>query len=146
MRSTSGASRPVFVDTGAYFGIADRRDHNHASATAIVRRLVADRRPLYTTNFIVAETHALVLKRIDREMALTVLEDIYRSRLTTVVRVSEEDELRARAIIRQYQDKDFSLVDAMSFAVMERLGIRHAFTFDCNFAQYGWAILAPGQS
>ena len=32
---------------------------------------------------------------------------------------------------------------ATSFSVMERLGIQHAFTFDRNFAQYGWTVLVP---
>jgi predicted nucleic acid-binding protein len=33
------------------------------------------------------------------------------------------------------------MCDAVSFAVMERLGISAAFTFDAHFAQYGWSVL-----
>lgn len=62
---------------------------------------------------------------------------------TTVVRVSDADEHRARAIIDQYTDKTFSYTDATSFAVMERLGITHAFTYDRNFTQYGLPVLTP---
>ena len=43
----------------------------------------------------------------------------------------------------QYQDKDFPLVDAISFSVMERLGISVAFAFDQHFTQYGWTALTP---
>jgi predicted nucleic acid-binding protein len=60
---------------------------------------------------------------------------------TVVVRVRAADEARAREIIFHYSDKAFSFVDALSFAVMERLGIRHAFTFDDDFVQYGFAPL-----
>jgi len=61
----------------------------------------------------------------------------------TIVRVTDEDEQRARAIIRQYADKDFSLTDTLSFAVMERLHIPAAFTFDSDFAQFGLQVLQP---
>jgi predicted nucleic acid-binding protein len=45
------------------------------------------------------------------------------------------------SIIYQYDDKDFSLTDATSFAVMERLRVPAAFTFDRHFAQYGFTVL-----
>jgi predicted nucleic acid-binding protein len=42
--------------------------------------------------------------------------------------------------LRQYDDKDFSLTDALSFAVMDRLEISEAFTFDHHFRQYGFRV------
>ena len=53
------------------------------------------------------------------------------------------DEQRARQIIVAYTDKDFTFTDATSFAVMERLRIGHAFTFDDDFRQYGFTTLTP---
>jgi predicted nucleic acid-binding protein len=44
----------------------------------------------------------------------------------------------------QYGDKDFSFTDAISFGVMERLGIHVAFTFDRHFRQYGFIPATPG--
>lgn len=62
---------------------------------------------------------------------------------TTVVRVSAADERRAQYILTQYTDKTFSYTNATSFAVMERLHIRQAFTFDDDFSQYGLLRLTP---
>jgi uncharacterized protein len=138
--------RRVFVDTSAYFAVANRRDAHHAAASATLEQLVAERRHLVTTNFILAELHALLLTRIDRSVAARVLAEIDTSRVTTVVRISARDEQRARAIIARYTDKDFSLTDATSFAVMERLSISHAFTLDHNFAQYGWTMISPSRA
>jgi predicted nucleic acid-binding protein len=58
-----------------------------------------------------------------------------------VLRVTHDDEVAARAIIDQYNDKAFSLVDAISFVVMSDLNIRTAFAFDDHFRQYGFATL-----
>jgi predicted nucleic acid-binding protein len=60
--------------------------------------LVVVRRRLYTTNFILAELHALLLTRVDRRVAGQVLVEVEGSALTTVVRVSSRDERRAREI------------------------------------------------
>jgi len=47
-----------------------------------------------------------------------------------------EDRMHAR-------DKDYSLCDALSFVVMERLGISEAIAFDRHFREYGrFTILA----
>jgi predicted nucleic acid-binding protein len=59
---------------------------------------------------------------------------------TTVVRVSAADERRAWEIVRLYRDKDFSMTDATSFAVLERLHIGSALTFDSDFEQAGFAV------
>ena len=47
-------------------------------------------------------------------VALQFIEQIEENNILTVIHVTEEDEKRARAIIRQYDDKDFSLTDATS--------------------------------
>jgi len=136
----SFASRRVFVDTSAYVALALSSETDHADAQAIAKQLMSERRPLFTTNFILAETHALFLARAGREVALRALDQI-ESSTTTVVRVSAADEQRARAVLRRYDDKHFSLTDATSFAVMERLRMREAFTFDRHFEQYGFIVL-----
>jgi predicted nucleic acid-binding protein len=143
MNYQPGYIRRIFVDTSAYFALANRRDASHQSASDIMQQLVAERRRLFTTSFVLAELHALLLTRLNRTLAAHVLGEIDASKTTTIVRVSARDEQQARAIITRYTDKDFSLTDATSFAVMERLGISHAFTLDHNFAQYGWTMISP---
>lgn len=132
----------VFLDTSACYALTDPRDSDHRAASAISQRLIASHARLFTTNFVLAEMHALLLRRMGRSIALQVLSTIEQS-TTTIVRVSARDERRAREIIRQYDDKDFSLTDATSFAVMERLRISHAFAFDRNFTQHGLSVLSP---
>lgn len=54
-----------------------------------------------------------------------------------MVRVSEDDEKKAWEIILRFEDKALSYVDATSFAVMEKMGIKESFAFDRHFEQYG---------
>src|SRR5262249_25084363 len=92
-----------------------------------------------TTYFVVAELHALAMAREGTRFAVELIDDI-ESGLTSVVEIRGEDWAHARSILRRYQDKDFSMTDALSFAVMERLNISVAFMFDRHFVQYGLQI------
>lgn len=132
-------SERVFVDSATFFALADTRDGNHPLAVATAQRLAREGNDLYTTNFVVAETHGLLLNRLDRDTAQRTLDRIYAGSLR-IVRATERDETRAREIIHQSQDKEYSLVDAISFAVMERLHIRRAWSYDHHFDQFGWQL------
>jgi len=134
-------ARRTFVDTSAYFALLDADDANHAQALAIRDRVIAEGWRLFTTSFVLAETHALLLNRLSQAIATRFLRDMEHSP-TTLVWVTPADVQRAKAIIYQYDDKDFSLTDAASFAVMERIRVPAAFTFDRHFAQYGFTVLS----
>lgn len=134
--------RRALVDSSAYLALLDQDDEHHARASSILTRLAERRYRLYTTNTMLIEAHALILLVLGRSLAARFLQDL-EAGTTTVIRVRARDEQRAKQIIVHYADKDFSYNDAISFAVMERLNIGVAFTFDSDFAQYGWTILAP---
>jgi predicted nucleic acid-binding protein len=133
-------ARRTLVDASAFFALLDNDDANHVQALTIRERLIAEAWRLFTTSFILAETHALLLNRLSQAIATRFLQEMEHSP-TTLVWVTPADVERAKAIIYQYDDKDFSLTDATSFAVMERLRIPTAFTFDRHFAQYGFRVL-----
>ena len=54
-----------------------------------------------------------------------------------VERVRKRDDERAIALLRAHEDKSYSLCDALSFIVMERLRIGDAIAFDRHFRAYG---------
>jgi predicted nucleic acid-binding protein len=126
----------VFVDTGGFYAALNRRDAFHREAVRLFRRARRDHWFLITTNFVLAESHALILARMGRARAWTFLQATLTGS-TNVIRADEADERRARAIIEQYEDKAFSYCDAVSFAVMERLDLQEAIAFDDHFRQYG---------
>lgn len=141
-RPLDRANRRVFLDSSAYLALLDRDDQHHDEAADILRALAREQTLQFTTNVILIEAHALILSRLGIPQGQDFLGDLERS-ATTVVRVRAADEVRARQIIYRYDDKDFSMTDALSFTVMERLQITRTFTFDRHFAQYGFTVLRP---
>jgi uncharacterized protein len=139
-QARSPLPRRVLVDTSAYYAMADADESRHREASQVWQQLALEGWYTFTTNFVVAEAHALLLVRLGYHYATRFLQQFENS-ATTVVRVSLADETRARQIVYQYRDKRFSLTDATCFAVMERLRIGAAFTFDHNFAQYGYTLV-----
>ncbi len=130
-------SERVFVDTSSYYALVDQSDAMHKSAVATAHRLSKNGADLFTSNFVVVETHTLILNRLGRDSATQALARIYAS-TTRIIRATEADERRGREIVVQQRDKDYSLVDAISFAVMERLHLRLAWTYDHHFHQFGF--------
>lgn len=126
-------SAAVLWDSSAILAVLDRTDTFHAAAEATTRALADARLPGVTTNYILAEAHNLLLHRLGREIALQWL---LRPGLEVVQVIASQEE-RALAILTRYNDKNWSLCDAISFAFMEAHGIREAFTYDHHFAQWG---------
>jgi uncharacterized protein len=143
--ASTGGPRAVLIDSSAFYALADERDRRHREIADHLEKLARTGAQLFTTNLILAETHALILARSRRvDKAVEFLTGIHASERTTIVRVTEEDEQQALSILSRYQDKLFSFTDAASFAVMERLGITHALTLDDDFRQYGLMTLPHG--
>jgi uncharacterized protein len=124
--------RGVLWDSSAILALLDRDDADHERAIAIAGQIASERRPSFITNYIEVEAHALLLRKLGRMLA--------REWLLTgglpVIRALPEEENRAREIVARHSDKDWSLCDAISFAVLDLRGIRRAFTFDRHFLQY----------
>lgn len=50
---------------------------------------------------------------------------------------------RAREVFERYADKQWSFTDCVSYAVIERLGIKQTFAFDRRFRQFGIVDVVP---
>ena len=127
----------VFADTSAFYALADRDDRHHKEAVSVVSRLRKSSIPVFTSNYIVAETHALILSRMGHDTARNWLHHFS----FPMYQVTEDDQAAARAIIFTHSDKDYSLTDATSFGLMRRLGVSQAFAFDAHFVQFGYEVL-----
>jgi len=132
--------RGVLWDSSVILALLDADDADHERAVRAAQRIASERRPSFITNYIEAEAHALLLHKLGRALAL---EWLLRGGLP-VLRVLPREEERAREILSRHADKDWSLCDAISFAVIELREVRTAFSFDRHFRQYGrFEVLGP---
>jgi len=99
----------------------------------VAREIASEARPSFITNYIEAEAHALVLRKLGRAIARQWL---FTGGLP-VVRVLPAEEQRAREILARRTNMDWTLCDAISFAVLEARHVGRVFTFDHHFRQYG---------
>jgi len=128
----------IFVDTSAWYAIIDKNDRDHAVA---VTKTEALDRPLVTSNYILDEILTLLKTKLGSTIAIPFGQKLWNQEISTLVRITEEDEERAWEIFRQYKDKGFSFTDCTSFALMERLDLNTVFAFDEHFIQYDKFVL-----
>jgi predicted nucleic acid-binding protein len=121
----------VLVDTSVWFAAAVARDRDSARAKAILEGID---QPL-TTDHVIVETWLLLNSRYHRRGAERFWEG-FRHGGVRVELVTVADLQSAWMIGDIFPDQDFSIVDRTSFAVMERLGITRAASFDRDFAIY----------
>jgi predicted nucleic acid-binding protein len=134
-----------FVDTSVWYPFLTTDHADHRRVVAAARVLLAEHRRVVTTNLVVAETHALMLSREGRRAALAGLDGMDRSTNVVVHSTPQWEAIARRDWIERYTDHDFSLTDAVSFAVMRERRITDVLTLDRHFAVAGFRVLPePG--
>ena len=121
----------VFVDSSGWYAAADRRDRHNGTA----KRRLATGEPLVTSDHVLVETWRLIHHFISLRAAEAFWGGL-RGGVATVEQTTSADLEAAWAIGERYPDRDFSLVDRTSFALMERLGISRVISFDDDFAVF----------
>lgn len=133
--------KEILVDASAWIAVSDKNDNWHSAGAKILPRILRDYQLLVTTNLVVAETHIALRQRMGFFGAMAFVVKIRTGgRLVRVISTNEL-ELEAEEILKQYDDQDFSYTDAISFAVMKQRGITDVFTYDKHFRVMGFRII-----
>jgi predicted nucleic acid-binding protein len=130
----------IFVDTGAFFAANVAQDADYVAARAF---LAANQEPLVTTDYVVAELLTLLRARGQNRRAFVVGRQLLEERACHIEWVTETDVIEAWRVFQAYQDKQWSFVDCVSYAVIQRLAIQKAFAFDEHFRQFGSVTVVP---
>lgn len=121
----------LFVDTSIFYAVADRTDTGNATAKAILM----SGEDLITSDHVLVESWRLIQRRLGHQAADDFWGGIRAGPVELSV-VGSVDLEAAWAIGAIYPDQGFSIVDRTSFAVMLRLSVHRAASFDKDFAVF----------
>jgi uncharacterized protein len=124
----------VFVDTSAVIAHLDAEDRRHAEASATLDWL-RGAATLVTTNYVEVECLAVCRRRLGREAAIVLVDELMP--VLEVIWVTPQIHAVAIAAYRSGRNAT-SLVDEVSFAVMRSRGISEAFAYDGDFDREGF--------
>ena len=95
-----------------------------------------------THNYVISEFIALSsARRLPRQAALTFITDLLMNPDVETIWVDKAMNNAAISLLRQREDKTYSLCDAVSFVLMRQRSIYEALTTDRHFQQEGFRRL-----
>jgi predicted nucleic acid-binding protein len=125
----------IFVDTSAFYALADAGDPRHSEARRFLSALLERGEGLFTHNYVLLETIALLQSRMGTEAALRFAASSAAFEIDWVDRALHESALRAMKGSRR---RKVSFVDQVSFLLMRARAIREVFSFDRDFRREGF--------
>jgi predicted nucleic acid-binding protein len=132
----------ALIDTGALIALARANDQYHLKAVAIARRFLSAGGRFVGTTLVLSELHRHLLfgrgPGLARAVMTKLLDDTAHE--WTAVDADFVRDAIGRWLDR-FADQPFSLTDAVSFELMRRERITHAFAFDRHFVTAGFELL-----
>ena len=133
----------IFVDTSAFLALENRRDFYHSKALLFKDTCLKTGQSLITSDYVLDESYTIIRLRAGHTIAVQFGESLRKSQFIRIEHIIPEIIEEAWRLFKKFEDHDFSFTDCTSFALMERLNISNAFTFDAHFQEYGRFNVRP---
>ena len=130
----------IFADTSGLFALLVKNDYMHVRAKLNFAYFAEHRAHLLTSSFVLVETLALLQRRV----GLMAVHD-FQSKINPLLEIIWVDgNWYTRAVQRFFalNNRSISIVDCLSFEIMESREITYAFSFDKHFPENGFPIAA----
>jgi predicted nucleic acid-binding protein len=128
----------VFADTSFYVGLLSMRDALHDKVLSFLGSY--DGR-IVTTEFVLIEVANFNSRPSDRPAFVKLIDRIKTDVRTELIASSRELFERGLQLFAARRDKEWSLTDCISFAVMTERGLIDALSADAHFEQAGFRAL-----
>lgn len=131
----------VFLDTSYAVALSAVSDEKHKRAVELADEMEAANTHFVTTRAILLEIGNTLSRLRYRTAAVSLLTALENDSKVEIVPLSEDLYQRALEIYRDRVDKEWGLIDCVSFVVMKDEGLTEALTADNHFHQAGFSIL-----
>jgi predicted nucleic acid-binding protein len=133
----------VFADTVYYVAVVNARDTHHVAARAFGEQFTGR---FVTTEFVLLEVANFFTKGEARSAFLDLERELRNDPETEIVAATAGLFARGRNLFAGRSDKEWSLTDCTSFAVMTDRKMTDALTSDLHFVQAGYRALLLDKS
>jgi len=134
------ASERLFVDTGGFYALLNRRHASHRKAVRIFKAR-ALKSVLLTTEYVLTETATLLRARKLPHLERSFFALLDGTTRLQIVWSSLPFFTRTKEFFLKHQDHGYSFTDCASFVLMREQGLRDALSTDKHFKQAGFRSL-----
>ena len=128
----------VFIDTGAFLAVLNADDQFHGPAKKTWIDILSTEKELFTSNYILLETFALLQRRLGLEALRVFHDDILP--IVQTYWIDESIYKMGISALLAANRRSLSLVDCTSFEIIRQMDIDQVFTFDSHFSELGFNV------
>lgn len=128
----------IFIDTSYIIALINEKDNYHKKAI--------DLADIYDSFYMIISEPILLevgnaLSRNHKKEACEVIDNFLEAENVELISLTSDLFQKGFALYKKYQDKDWGLVDCISFVIMWDYQITDVLTFDRHFTQAGFHVL-----
>jgi uncharacterized protein len=141
MAKMPAATSDVFLDSSHLIALASTGDEYHQRALELADAVAAVGRRVVTTEAVLLEVGNSLARRRYRQGGVLLLRSLVSDTNAVVEAVTTALLHRGLDLYEARMDKEWGLVDCLSFVVMSDRGLTEALTSDEHFEQAGFVAL-----
>jgi predicted nucleic acid-binding protein len=133
--------KSAFLDTSYLLALELANDQQHEVVLQHWQYVIAEGLPrLVTTSYILSEVVTYLNSRDQHAKAVSIGNMLLQSNAVDLIHVDAALFEEAWEYFQRHEDKTYSLTDCVSFIVMAKQDVRHAFALDRHFVQAGFVV------
>lgn len=132
--------RKIFVDTSYVLALFNKSDEYHSKAIEL-KYLTSRQNTVITTEAVLLEIGNALSKQNMRQKCSAFIRGFYETENIEIVPITTPLIKDGLDLFNRRHDKEWGLVDCISFVVMKRYGIKHVLAADDHFVQAGFKAL-----